>query len=258
MEFFGMIAMIEEAVKAQIARAKLPYLRTLATYSGEFDTQLATLVRAFPAIWVAYKGESEPRAVSTAKEVWKCPATFLVMVGTYSLQNEQARHGGVTIGAYQMIADVRALLLRQKLGLAIDKLTPGRTAPLINAKLNGQGIAAYVMEWKTSYPMEVRREGREYVYEDLRPEGERPPQEGKPPYAPGKDGTTLPPLPELPPLLRVGMNYYADPPPDNNGGEPSFTDLMSFSTNRGGRQSPPCSASRAATAARGENPHENP
>lgn len=232
-----MIAMIEEAIKGQIARAKLPYLRTLATYGGEFDESLATVVRAFPAIWVAYKGETEPKAVSTTKEVWRCPATFLVMVGTYSLQNEKARHGGeVNIGAYQMLADVRALLLRQRFGLQIDKLTPGRTSPLINAKLKGQGIVAYAQEWKTAYPMEVRKEGRAYVHEDLRPEGQRPPEEKRPPLSPGADGTTLPPLPELPPLLRVGMNYYADPP-DNGGGEPSFSDLITLE---------------------GDTPHENP
>lgn len=222
-----MIALIEEAIKQQITRAKLPYLRTLATYGGEFDEALATVVRAFPAIWIAYKGETEPKAVSTTKEVWKCPATFLVMMGTYNLQNGHARHGGVTIGAYQMIADVRALLLRQRFGLAIGKLTPGRTAPLINAKLNGQGIAAYVQEWKTHYPMEVRTAGREYAHTDLRPEGQRPPADQKQPYAPGADGTTLPPLPELPPLLRVGMNYYANPP-DNDGGEPSLSDKITL------------------------------
>ena len=222
-----MIALIEEGIKQQIARAKLPYLRTLATYSGDFDDSLTNIVRAFPAIWVAYKGETEAKAISTAREVWKCPATFLVMVGTYSLQNEKARHGGLSVGAYQMIADVRALLLRQQLGLPIDKLASGRCAPLINTKAAGQGIVAYVMEWKTAYPVEVRREGREPVLGDLRPEGERPPAETRPPYAPGPDGTTLPPLPELPPLLRFGMNYYANPP-DNDGGEPSFSDQITL------------------------------
>lgn len=222
-----MIGIIEEAIKSHIARAKLPYLRTLATYGGDFDEGLDSIVRAFPAIWIAYKGESAPKPATTGKDVWKCPATYLVMVGAYGLQNEQARHGGVSIGAYQMLADVRALLLRQAFGLPITKLSPGRTTPLINARFKGRAIAAYAQEWMTAYPMEIRVPGREYVYEDLRPEGARPPQEEKPPYAPGADGTTLPPLPELPPLLRVGMNYYADPP-DNGGGEPSITDLVTL------------------------------
>lgn len=229
-----MIATIEDAIKAQIVRAKLPYLRTVETYGGEFDDDLAEIVRAFPAVWIAYKGETEPKATSTMREVWKCPATFLVMVGTYSLQNKVARKGdkrGVRIGAYQMLADIRALLLMQNFGLPISKLEPGRTAPIINAKTRGTSLVVYVQEWKTRYPMEIRREGREPVLGDLRPEDQRPPESERPPNAPGPDGTTLPPLPPLPPLLRIGLNYYADPP-DNNGGDPSFVDLITLNQGR--------------------------
>lgn len=217
-----MIAAIEEAIKARIAGAGLGYLRTVATYGGQFDEGLAEVVRAFPAVWVALKGEDAGKATGTSREVWHVPVTFLVMVGARSVQNEAAaRKGGLTVGTYQMLADVRAVLLMQDFSLPIDPLRPGRTHALFTGKVRSQGLSIIAQEWSTKYPLEVRLAERvpRYSYPVDENGGAFPPgqpgQTGKP-GASGPpvhaDGTTLPPLPPLPELAGIGLNYYLRPP----------------------------------------------
>jgi phage gp37-like protein len=228
-----MIAAIEEAIKRRIAEAKLPYLRTVATYGGQFDAELGGVVRSFPAVWVALQGEGEPKPTDTTREVWHVPATWLVMAGARALQSEAAsRKGGINIGTYQMLADLRALLLQQDFGLPVKELRPGRTRSLYNGKLRNLGVSIYAQEWHTIYPLEVRKAGRVPRYPDL--SGAVPPGDGSdagagkaPAYAPGPDGTTLPPLPPVAELYRVGLSYYLRPPASEED-EPDMQDVLTM------------------------------
>jgi hypothetical protein len=138
-----------------------------------------------------------------------------------------------------MLADIRALLLQQDFGLPIKELWPGRTRSLYNGKLRNLGVSIYAQEWHTIYPLEVRKEGRVPLYPDL--SGTAPgggnaggagpgPGAGngkKPAHAPGPDGTTLPSLPEVKDMLRIGISYYLKPPASDDD-EPDMLDLLTL------------------------------
>jgi len=188
------IATIEAAMLARIAGAKLPYLRTVATYGGELDEGLTEAVRQFPAVWIAFKSMGEGQPVNTAGSVYRAPATWVAFVAARNLRNEAATRRGdkVRVGTYQMLADVRALLTGQDLDLEIDNLRPGRVQSMVNAKFQGQGVSVYAMEWHTRFDYRVFERGT-----------------GQP--TTGADGQPMPPLPTL---SQFGINYYLTPGDD--------------------------------------------
>ena len=192
-----MIAVIEEAIKARIAGAGLPYKPTVATYSGEFDDGLEAVIRNFPAIWVCFGGEGPGKPMATSKRVWRFPATFVVIVGARNLRSEAATRKGDArqVGTYAMLGDVRRLLLNQDLGLEIAELAPGRVRTLVNARLKNNSASAYSMEWHTGYDVKL---------------GE-------------------PALPEPEMLERVGLNYHLVP----DDGNPDAQDLVTLQDNGG-------------------------
>ncbi len=241
-----MIYFIEEAIKKHIAEARLPYLRTVESYSGQFDGGLGEVVRFFPAVWVALKQEGIPKAASTTREIWHVPATFLVMVGARALQNEAAtRAGGMHIGTYQMLADVRALLLQQDFGLPIRKLRPGVTSNHAGIGQKSKGTSIFAQEWTTVYPLEINMKNRELIYPELveAPLEYTPPGGEGEPYNPGDtqeensteapvihtnlNGTTMDKVAPLQRLQRVGVNYYLTMPEDED--IPDAADLLSLS-----------------------------
>ncbi|GAB6124324.1 DUF1834 family protein [Humidesulfovibrio idahonensis] len=202
-----MLAIIEDAILARIAGAKLPYLRTLATYGGELDEGLGEAVRRFPAVWTAFKSEGEGVPLNTAKSVYRIPATWVVFVAARNLRNEAATRRGdkVKVGTYQMLKDVRALLAGQDFGLAIDNLRPGRVQSMVSAKYRGQGVSVYAQEWNTRYDYRVTERGT-----------------GAPLDATGQPVT---PLPEL---SAIGFNYYLKPGDD----VPDAVDLITLQQGR--------------------------
>lgn len=197
------ISTIEAAIMASIAGAGLPYLRTVATYGGELDEDLATAIRRFPAVWVAFKGEGEAQPVNTAKSVYRVPATWTVLVAARNLRSEAATRKGnkVSVGTYQMLADLRALLAGQDLGLEIDNLRPGKVQSLTNSRFQGQGVSIYAQDWHTRYDFRVAERGT-----------------GVPPAA----------APLLPPLTTLGLNYHLSP----DDGQADAVDLITLQQNR--------------------------
>lgn len=148
-----MIAVIEEAIKAVIAGANLPYKPAVATYGGEFDQGLEAVVRSFPAVWVVFGGQGPGKPLDTARKVWRFTAVFVVIVGARNPRSEAAARKGDAkqVGSYAMLEDVRRLLLNNDLGLTIRELSPGRVRALVNAKLQNNAVSAYAMEWHTEY-----------------------------------------------------------------------------------------------------------
>ncbi|MGZ8221773.1 MAG: DUF1834 family protein [Methylobacter sp.] len=153
-----MIAEIEDALVAAVKAASFGYaLGTVASYGGELggdDKALALLIRQFPAVWVTFKGESDPKPVGTSKNKWLVDAEFLLLAATHSARGEKfTRHSvsATEVGAYQIIEDTRLLLSNQDLGLTIDPFQPRGVKSLFNKKLLAQSLAVFSLGLKTQY-----------------------------------------------------------------------------------------------------------
>lgn len=186
-----MIAAIEDAIIARIKAAAsavpgLGYqLPTVESYGGELDDDLPSVVRKFPAVWVTFAGSGKSRAVATARNKWRTPATFAVMVGARNVRGERSTRQGVKVdgvlkevGVYQMLDDISLLLINSDLGLPIEYFKPGATRTLFNTKLNGQALAVFAREWHTEF---IETQPREPID------------------------------PTDPMWLRLGINYYLTP-----------------------------------------------
>ncbi|MDA8088451.1 MAG: DUF1834 family protein [Nitrospiraceae bacterium] len=117
---------IEDGIISAL-QAQVPYLKTVETYAGQLDKEIAELPRSFPAAYVAYQGS---KFEWVDGENWQEWPTFKVLIAARSLRivsgiNEDVRKG--TEGAYQAVTDVLAALTNQTFGLAIYKLRPERT-----------------------------------------------------------------------------------------------------------------------------------
>lgn len=153
-----MIAEIEDALIAAIKAATLGYkLGTVASYGGELasdEKTLALIIRQFPAVWVVFNGEANTKPVGTAQDKWLVDASFLLLVATRSGRGERfTRHSAnaMEVGAYQIIKDLRLLLLNQDLGLMIERFKPGAVKSLFNKKLLKESMAVLSLELKTKY-----------------------------------------------------------------------------------------------------------
>ena len=165
-----MIAQVEDAIIALIKSAvTVPLLgysvSSVESYGGEFDDDLANEIRRFPAIWVSYAGSGKPTRYNSSGTKWLVPSTFVTMVGARNIRGERnTRHGltlgdgtVVEVGAYQMLEDVRLLLVNQDFGLEIDRFVPGVVRTLYNTKLNNQAFAIFAQEWHTKIVVEQPR-----------------------------------------------------------------------------------------------------
>jgi phage gp37-like protein len=201
-----MFALIEDAMAAHIVEAKLPYLRTVATYGGELDDNLAETIRRFPAVWLAFQGEGEGQRLATSGSVFRIPATWVLLVAARNLRNEAATRKGdkVNVGTYQMLRDLRALLVGQDFGLDMDNLRPGRVRSLVNARFQAQGVSVYSMEWHTRYDFRVTERGT-----------------GAPVGQNGQPAT-------LPELSSIGINYHLLP----DDGQADAVDLITLQQGR--------------------------
>lgn len=162
-----MIAVIEDAIIARIVAASIATpglgykLNKIASYGGELDEDLARVVPSFPAIWVTFGGIKSCTKKNTAGTKWRTSATFVTLAGSRNMRGERStRHGtsvaGVLkeVGTYQMLLDVRTMLLGSDLGLAITKLEPGSVRTLRHQK----GISVLAREWHTTFTESVPRE----------------------------------------------------------------------------------------------------
>ncbi|MDP2786608.1 MAG: DUF1834 family protein [Pseudomonadota bacterium] len=159
-----MIAAIEDAILAHLAAARpsLPYkIVEMDSYAGQLDEQLDQVIRRMPAVWVAFAGAARPKPVGTSKTRFRVDATFAVMHGARNPRGEKfTRHslevgGQITeVGAYRILQDVGALLLRQDFaasGLEIEPLSPGKITTLYNTRLANQAMAVFAQEWHTAW-----------------------------------------------------------------------------------------------------------
>ncbi|PTQ91270.1 DUF1834 family protein [Agitococcus lubricus] len=192
MASFDLVA-IEQGIKDAVKALNRPYIAEIATYGGEFDEGLAESVKRFPAVWVTFSG-ANPRPSSTSKRKWHVDLTFVVLVGSRSIRNEETtRHGAFTVGGqfvevgtFQLLKDVQIALLGKDLSLQIKPLEMGRITTLFNTRLQNQAVSVLAQEYKTSLLVGVDDEDG--------------------------DGENAAPI-----LLNIGMDYHY--PPEQ---EPAF------------------------------------
>lgn len=150
-----MIGEIEQAI-IQRVKDNLGYLRQVESYGGQFDDELEVWVRAFPACWVTYLGSAKPVRLGAFK--YKFTARYATMVGVHNARSEAAtRLGDGTVpGAYQVLDEVRLVLMGEDLGLAISPLLPLAAKTLFNTRTKAQAIAVFSQEWECEYVVTAR------------------------------------------------------------------------------------------------------
>lgn len=168
------LSVIEQGIKdvlaAQVRNRSWNWIRDIQTYGGEFDADIETLLRSFPAIWVTFVGSSTPEKLSHNKT--RNEVTFAVLVGSRSVRNEEARrHGaGDDIGSFDMLDNVQRLLIGNTLSSAgVSGLSPlelGKTKTIFNTQAKGQSLSVLSQEFTTSYIIKASDRDREEVATD--------------------------------------------------------------------------------------------
>lgn len=154
-----MIGAIEQAIVDRIEAAStggtLGYrFKNVASYGNEFDDDIKNVITQFPAAWVTFGGE--PRPTERGGDTWFHEPVFVVLVGQRNRRNEEAARRGAAgkPGSYQMLEDIRGLLIGQTLGLEINRVLPGRTRSVLNGAPQGAAASIYAMEFHTGYVSE--------------------------------------------------------------------------------------------------------
>ncbi|HCA5335511.1 TPA: DUF1834 family protein [Acinetobacter baumannii] len=149
----------------QITNKSWPWIREIKTYGGEFDEDLTTVIRSFPAIWIVFDGSGSPKKHSHNKIDY--PVKFAVLVGARSVRNEESRRQGAgnSIGTYEMLDHVQHLLIGNDLSaVGVTGLAPlelGRTKPIFNTATRGQSISVLAQEFTTQYTITASDRDRE-------------------------------------------------------------------------------------------------
>ena len=222
------IAAIENAIIKQIAAAKLPYLRFVGSYGGELMGDWQEVIRALPAVWVAFKDVSAQECKNTARTRYQARLTYTTIVADRSASSEAAtRKGGPgsgSIGTYQMLDDVARLICMQDFGLDnVDMLLPGRVRSLFDGKVQQQGLSVMSQEWTAKVQFRLREPGQGPLPADgaALPTGYLPP-EGQ--TFPGSANANNPaPLPEL---SKLALQYWLKPPQDMTTDPPTAEDIL--------------------------------
>lgn len=209
------IDQVEAAIIQRIRDAAFPWLRFVGSYGGELVGDWQEVVRALPAVWVAFQNVSEPRPRDTAQTRFEAWMQFSVIVASRSVRSEAAaRSGGPTgtpyVGTYAMLRDIGELICMKDFGLdGVDYLRPGRIRTLFSAKVASQAMSVLAQEWAARFVFTLREPGQ-------RPLGT--PEDG---YLPPEVESS--PLPEM---RGMALRYWCKPPQDPTVDEPLLTDIL--------------------------------
>jgi len=222
------ITKVEDAIVKRIVAAKLPYLRFIGSYGGELMGDWREVIRALPAVWVAFKEASAPECKNTARTRYQARLTYSTIVADRSARSESAtRKGGPgSIGTYQMLDDVARLICMQDFGLDdVDPLAPGRVRSLFDGKVQEQALSVMSQEWTARVQFRLREPGQGPLPADgaALPTGYLPP-EGQ--TFPGAANINNPaPLPEL---SKLALQYWLKPPQDMATDPPAAEDILTL------------------------------
>lgn len=161
------IATIEQAIINQIQQASkskvLGYqIAKVASYGGEIDDDINMLIKnSSPAVWVTFVGENDPKTKLGRPD---CRLIFSVFVYVRHLQNEHSSR----IGAYQIITDLKKLLINQDFGLPIGLLEFVSTKPIYNGKLKNCYTSIFALTFQTRYMLDAAQKPFESLDDFLR------------------------------------------------------------------------------------------
>lgn len=146
-----MIGAIEQAIIGRIKAASdngvLGYsLRSVDSYSGEFDARIDQAIQKFPAVWVAFAGAERP--TTRGKGAWDWPMRFAVIAAARNRRNERSRRrgDGGDPGSYQVTEDVAALLLGQTFNQGIGPFEPFTIRGIASDETARRKLSIYVLE----------------------------------------------------------------------------------------------------------------
>lgn len=220
------ITAVENAMVGRLKTGLGRMVRQVSTYGGEFDDDgLADVVRNLPAAWVTFGGIRKTTPVGTDRKKWKAEATFIVMVGAYSVRSEaSSRHGGAApgeIGTNLLIYAVRRLLTQQDLALPIRGLAPGSVRTLFNTRLQRDAFSVFALEFHTDW-VELALDGLAFP-QPVDPTAINPsdPTSGLDAVFAAYSGQVAPAAQEW---NSTQLNYYLDPTQES--GHPNAQDVV--------------------------------
>lgn len=192
------IALVESGMVQQLRTVQRDYTGLMVeSYAGQLDDELFGWIRTLPACWVTFGQAQEVRRMGNHS--FKVRATFEVLVAQRALVENAGRLNagstGADVGVYQLLDDNKLALVNQKLGLAIQPITPGPIRAVMKSLVNRDAVVVYAQEFVTEW-MEVLEEPA------ADPAGE---------------------------LQTVGMSYYLKPQHTPPGDPADTTDLITTS-----------------------------
>ena len=136
---------LEDAIIVRL-KAQLPYVRTCATYAGQFSpSELARKTVKYPAVFVSYAGsEFDPVDGPQFNE----SASFTLIVAAKNLRSDERARKDADSGAYKLVKDCITALTNQALGLTlIHAMTPQN----VQLVFVDSGVAVYSIEFNATF-----------------------------------------------------------------------------------------------------------
>jgi phage gp37-like protein len=134
--------MVEDAVLAALQAELDDQVKTLATYQGDWLTDLQREDWRFPAVLVQLR---QSRGEQVTLSSYDLNLEFTILVLVRHLRGEAAGRRE-TDGIYQILAGVRTALWHQDLGLEVQPLNLIREEPL----LSNQEFSVYAAHYGTA------------------------------------------------------------------------------------------------------------
>jgi phage gp37-like protein len=144
------IKLIELAMVATL-KAGIPSV-LVESYGGQLDDEHSQWLRQLPCIWVTFERTSSVKRVGPRK--FRSRARFQVMAAQRMLSAEPAaRVGGHgEVGVYELLDQrVKALLVDNKLGLAIDPIEPKGLNMVMQGYFGNDAVAVMSLATETGY-----------------------------------------------------------------------------------------------------------
>lgn len=148
------IQLVEEALVARLRAVQRPYTGLVVeSYGAQLDDETFGWVRTLPACWVTFDQVHDVKRVGSRS--LKVTATFEVLTAQRALVENDRRLGAAGpaagVGVYQLVEDNKLALVGQKLGLAIQPLTPGAIRPVMKGIANRDAVAVYAQVFRTEW-----------------------------------------------------------------------------------------------------------
>lgn len=117
------------------------YCKTIESYAGQLEDDIKKMVMSFPAIFVMFSG-SEAKMLTNLK--YERTLDFTLFVASKNLRGNIAARKD-KYGTYQMLDDLRELLVGNRLSLEIEPLSLLREETILNTK----EFSVYASDFRT-------------------------------------------------------------------------------------------------------------